>query len=121
MNTAELSYSDFDKDSGDAYVIEKQLDHPYSARVYCKSVTSYRVCNAWWIYIDIESLGMSIDRSQRLLCHEGGHTIGLLHGAQAADTYGDPVPESYETLGCMGSSSTLLLGDHNMAQINATY
>ncbi|MGW1898985.1 hypothetical protein ACWCQB_16395 [Streptomyces hirsutus] len=54
-----------------------------------------------------------------LTCHETGHAVGLLHGANASPT----LPNQSSTLGCMKKTSGFAdgLGANNRENINANY
>lgn len=54
-------------------------------------------------------------------CHETGHAVGLLHGAQA---YPVVANDNTSVLGCLRTpydQSAYLLGNNNATEINATY
>lgn len=58
-------------------------------------------------------------RNDGMSCHETGHAVGLLHGANSNPSISNTDP----ALGCMATpvSSSAGLGSHNSSEINATY
>lgn len=78
-------------------------------------------CGAYQVRIrpDVYSGGYNLAKA--LICHEAGHTLGLLHGGQA----NPGLSNQNATLGCMRTQP--LTGDmrfpgpHNIAEINRSY
>lgn len=89
----------------------------------CVTVATADICSAYHIRIrpDVSNdADIQFARAKALICHESGHSIGLVHGQDA-----DPgVSSTATSLECMKTPldpGSRILGEHNVDQINANY
>ncbi|WP_405615952.1 hypothetical protein OG292_21915 [Streptomyces sp. NBC_01511] len=98
----------------DIYYAEAAVPGSYVGAAWCNDPSSTYRCDQ--TYIRIEGGGQyTTGRS----CHETGHAVGLVHGAESAPR----LSQTSSALGCMQtpSKSGLPLGPNNKENINSIY
>jgi hypothetical protein len=75
-------------------------------------------CDQHYVEFNVERFDSGEPPTSGVICHETGHSVGLVHGASS-----DPVQRNADPImGCMQTPVAISsLGDHNVDMINATY
>lgn len=102
--------------------IDNSLPAGIWGNVDCLSEVNYLRCRAYNVRIDpvLNDGTVGYNATKALVCHEVGHTVGLLHGVDAVPAQGN----GDNDLGCMVTpieGALRTLGAHNNQQINAAY
>jgi hypothetical protein len=120
-NTTDLNVS---QQSPPVYTGGGETDTIYQVRtippkgdgfMWCDKPITQPLCDQAYV-----AFGSNAVATVALACHETGHAVGLLHGAQSVPALagGNEDPSLY----CMRKSApTTLVGPHNVAHINVTY
>lgn len=102
--------------------IDNSMPSGVWGNVDCLSAADYLRCSAYNVRLHpaLNNDTIRYNATKALVCHEAGHTVGLMHGEDAV-----PVQDNDDIdLGCMVSpidGDLRTLGAHNNHQINSAY
>ncbi|WP_162801962.1 hypothetical protein [Ornithinimicrobium murale] len=102
--------------------IDSSLPANTWGNVDCLKAQDFLRCNSYNVRINsvLNNNTIGYNATKALVCHEAGHTVGLLHGNEAVPWRANDHAE----LGCMVTpidGDLRGLGDHNNHQINSAY
>jgi hypothetical protein len=87
----------------------------------CLTAIDWLRCGAYQVRIRPDIYTGGYDLAKAVVCHEAGHTLGLLHGSQSVPVTSNQSVE----LGCMRTAPLTgdmrFRGTHNIWQINSAY
>lgn len=95
------------------------------ANTDCLVAASWLKCGAYQVRLRPDVFQGTYNLAKAVVCHETGHTLGLLHGADSIDGNGERVSNQSAALGCMRTAPLTggmrFIGDHNIWEVNRIY